>query len=113
MADVNDDVFNRIIEIEVLPNITKALHSIVVQGYDTVPFAAPCTADIDLCRAKANELKLTLAKYIDGVTEIVCDLRGNKAYYFCEANRGSQMVSNMLDLYSGLKKTIRKGKVKK
>lgn len=101
MADVNDDVFNRIIEIEVLPNITKALHSIVVQGYDTAPFAAQCTTDIDLCRAKANELKLTLAKYIDGVTEIVCDLRGNKAHYFCEAN----MVNNMLDL---MKKPVKK-----
>ncbi len=84
--NITDDDFNRIIELEVLPNIAKALHSIVAQGYDTTPFVKDDKSDIKFCKAKANELKVVLDKYIDAETEIITKIRGSKSDYFYEAN---------------------------
>lgn len=87
-----DESFNRIIEAEVLPGINKALHSIIAEGYcsslsEDKIYEPYCGADAEFCKMKANELKLTLPKYIDAQVDVIVRARLNKENDFFEANK--------------------------
>ena len=86
-----DESFNRIIEAKVLPGINKALHSIIAEGYDAgldeKIYEQCCKADAEFCKMKANELKITLPKYIDAQVDIIVKTRLDKKNDFFKANK--------------------------